>query len=457
MIRIARGLTALLIAFAVHAQAASFSDPRFFGTYCGESRFTKCFKYKVYFLGIKVGSGTRCETINLQSVKAKVNHSPTPKGGLISGAGSATVDGTKVGFVLAGAVLGQGFARGSVTVSGLNTHQGTAHLSKDGLALTIYAINNKLTLRKDQCGNSPPNVVLTSLPASPLQYGQTYSFVGKVTDVEDLAIPGSKFPPERLIWTADDTQLLTTTAGGLVAWQNTLPPGSHKIAFSATDSGGLTDSVSAFVTVDNDAPEKPDIIRPESSAKSFRENCKVWFMGRAFDREDGLIPDAGLTWTSSTQGKLGSGASLQQKLNKQGSHTIRLTATDSVGASSYSEKLLTVQPGTGACPPQVRIVTPKHGDWKAIAILSGSKMTFVGSAFDGEDPPDKLKLQWQAKPVNAQGPALVLGSTSSVQTSGLVAIGAKPTTWEVSFSATDSDGETSVAKMNLVVLAKPIL
>jgi len=47
--------------------------------------------------------------------------------------------------------------------------------------------------------------------------------------------------------------------------------------------------------------------------------------------------------------------------------------------------------------------------------------------------------------------------TSAIQTTSLVAIGGKPTTWEVSFSATDTDGDTAVAKVRLVVLAQPIL
>lgn len=92
-----------------------------------------------------------------------------------------------------------------------------------------------------------------------------------------------------------------------------------------------------------------------------------------------------------------------------------------------------------------------------MAILSGKKTTFVGTAIDGEDMPNQLKLLWKAQPTNPRGPSILLGEASAIQTTSLVAIGGKPTTWEVSFSATDTDGDTAVAKVGLVVLAQPIL
>lgn len=449
MIRIARLLSPLLLAYATQTFSAQFNDPRFFGTYCGESQFEVCAKGP---FGIK-----KCAKLQLRGIKAKIDHKSTPKGGLIGGAGTASVDGTKIGFVLAGAVLGRGFAKGSVTASGLNTHMGTATLSKDGLALTIHAANNTLVVRKNKCGNKPPKAVITSVPKSPLQYGRTYSFGGKVSDAEDLSIPGVQFPPKRLTWTADDTKKLTTNPSGLAAWENTLSPGSHKITFSATDSGGLTDSDSVTVKVTNQAPEAPTIILPEKSTKNIRAGCNIRFLGQAYDQEDGLIPDSDLGWTSSVDGTIGVGSSLRNSLKKPGKHTVRLTATDSAGASSFRERAVNAQPATGSCPPEVHIVTPKHWQWKAMAILSGKKTTFVGTAIDGEDMPNQLKLLWKAQPTNPRGPSILLGEASAIQTTSLVAIGGKPTTWEVSFSATDTDGDTAVAKVGLVVLAQPIL
>ena len=50
------------------------------------------------------------------------------------------------------------------------------------MALTAHAYNKTLTARKDQCGNSPPKVVITALPQGPMQYGRTYYFSGTVAD-----------------------------------------------------------------------------------------------------------------------------------------------------------------------------------------------------------------------------------------------------------------------------------
>ena len=449
MIRLAQLLSPLLLAYATQTYSAQLIDPRFCGTYCGESPSRVCGKG---LFGIE-----KCKRLQPGGIKAWVDYKSTPKGGVIGGAGSASSEASQIAFALAGAVLGQGLAKGSLTVSGMNTHMDKATLSKDGLELTIHAGTKKLAQRKDSCGNKPPKAVITSVPTSPLQYGRTYSLGGEVSDAEDLAIPGVQFPSKRLAWTADDTKRLTINPSGLVAWENTLSPGSHKITFSVTDSGGLTDSDSVRVKVTNQAPKKATIIPPETSTKNIRAGCNIRSLGQACDQEDGLLPDSDLGWTSSVDGTIGVGSSLRQSLKKPGKRTVRLTTADSAGASSFRKRAVDVQPATGSCPPEAHIVTPKHWQWKAMAVLSGKKTTFVGTAMDGEDMPTQLKLLWKAQPTNPRGLSVLLGQASAIQTTGLVTIGGKPTTWEVSFSATDTDGDTAVANAGLVVLTQPIL
>ncbi len=55
----------------------------------------------------------------------------------------------------------------------------------------------------------------------------------------------------------------------------------------------------------------------------------VVLQGFGFDLEDGQLADSVLSWSSSRQGLLGTGASLPITTLQPGLHTITLTATDS--------------------------------------------------------------------------------------------------------------------------------
>ncbi len=437
-----------------HALAFAVEDPRFFGTYCGDATVKHCVKYKYWFFGWHYG--TKCKNIQFKNIKAKLDHVTTAKGGVVNGSGTATVEGDSLAFVLAGAVTGHGLVKGSATVTGWNPHYGVAKLSSDGMALTVYAYNKTLTARKDQCGNTPPKVAITSLPQGPIQYGQTHYFSGTVVDAEDLATPMSKFAPERLNWTYDDTGALTKRYDGLVAWTNTLPPGSHKITFSATDSGGLSASVSGNVTVTNQGPDIPTIFLPRTT-DVLSTGCLANFLGQAYDMEDGWIPGPQLKWSSNIDGTIGVGANVAKALSTAGNHTIRLTATDSVGVSAFTEHTVTVKPAVAGCPPLVRITRPEYWKWKGMAVLTGEKQTFKGAVLDEKDLPNALQVEWKAIPISPAGPAIVLGTDVTVTTTKLTAIGGKPTQYTIRLTATDTDGNQASDQMLLVVLSQPIL
>jgi Tol biopolymer transport system component len=62
---------------------------------------------------------------------------------------------------------------------------------------------------------------------------------------------------------------------------------------------------------------------------SFRDGQLVWLQGVAFDEDDGFLDDTSVTWSSSKDGALGSGASLPVYDLSNGAHTITMTARDS--------------------------------------------------------------------------------------------------------------------------------
>ena len=59
----------------------------------------------------------------------------------------------------------------------------------------------------------------------------------------------------------------------------------------------------------------------------------IRFTGTAEDAEDGALSGDSLVWTSSIDGRIGTGASLNKALSA-GQHTITLTATDSKGVTA---------------------------------------------------------------------------------------------------------------------------
>ena len=105
--------------------------------------------------------------------------------------------------------------------------------------------------------------------------------------------------------------------------------GSESLTFSVSDPDGNSDSDSVVVNAAsvNDLPVV-NILNP-ASGSSFEEDDSVTFTGSANDIEDGSLTGNSLVWSSSLDGNLGSGASLNINSLSVGSHIITLTATDS--------------------------------------------------------------------------------------------------------------------------------
>jgi chitinase len=69
----------------------------------------------------------------------------------------------------------------------------------------------------------------------------------------------------------------------------------------------------------------------------------VSFVGHASDPTNGALSGAALVWSSSIDGILGSGAMLTTAALHAGTHTITLTATDSLGLSASAQIQLIAQ------------------------------------------------------------------------------------------------------------------
>ena len=112
------------------------------------------------------------------------------------------------------------------------------------------------------------------------------------------------------------------------------------------ESGGTTDSVDVYAagltiggSPGNTAPTVT--ITAPASGTSVAQGTSVTFSGTATDTEDGTISGS-LTWSSSINGNIGSGASFSTSTLSAGTHTITASVTDSAGAPGSASISLTV-------------------------------------------------------------------------------------------------------------------
>ncbi len=145
---------------------------------------------------------------------------------------------------------------------------------------------------------------------------------------------------------ADDCTFWYTSeylaATGSAPWRTRV--GSFKLA-SCGGGGGNTPPVVAIT-----AP---------ANGSSFASGTSVTFTGTANDAQDGNL-SAGLAWTSSINGAIGSGASFSTSALSVGSHTITASVTDSGGL-----------PGSAAITVNITSTTPVTVTFTSIAAEDG--------------------------------------------------------------------------------------
>jgi hypothetical protein len=438
---------------AASAGAGPPADSRFFGTYCGDADIRVCVTVRVTFLGFQIDERRECRTVELRNVRAQLDHLDTPQGGLISGRGTARIDGESTAFVIAGAVLDRGRARGTATVGSLRPHAASARLDSDGLGLTLRAYGNRVRLRKDGCGNRPPTAAITS-PATDtsVPFGTSRQFAATATDVEDTT-----FPKERLRWESSRDGLIGT---GRVFSTTQLSPGPHTVTFLAIDSGGMTATDSVRVTVTNEPPNLPVIVQPEP-ANTIVATGEVFLEGKAHDNEDGMLEGSALRWSSRPEASAvfqprGTGRRVVTAFADPGTHIVRLTAVDVLGASRFVERAITVQPFTGNTPPRVSIIAPSHlGLTSGVAALT-NPVTLLAAVNDLEDPTSALDLRWIADPDDPTRPDIEFGTGSTAPSVTLPTDTDGAPFYRITLRATDSGGLRSETSIRLLILSSPV-
>ncbi len=110
-------------------------------------------------------------------------------------------------------------------------------------------------------------------------------------------------------------------------------------------------------------------ISSPTNGSSFTQGTAVGFAGTATDTEDGTISGS-LSWTSSLDGAIGSGASFSTTSLSVGGHTITASVTDSGGLSDSDAISVTITPTGGGCTDCV--------DWSTTGTISYSNQDADG-------------------------------------------------------------------------------
>jgi CARDB protein/matrixin len=174
------------------------------------------------------------------------------------------------------------------------------------------------------------------------------------------------------------------------------------------------------------------IVSPDDGA-TFAAGASIPLSATATDTEDGDI-SANISWSSSLDGPIGTGASLLSALSA-GTHTVTASVTDSAQGTGSASITLTVSAPPNSSPT-VDITAPLDGS----TFVAGTLISFAGSASDAEDGNLSALLAWSSSLDGS------IGTGASVSTAAL-----RVGTHTITASAVDTDMATGVDSITLTV------
>ena len=215
------------------------------------------------------------------------------------------------------------------TPNATGTHVITASVTdSNGQAISETV---SMTVNVDQ----PPTVGISS-PSDQQTYplGATVSLAASATDSEDGNIS------HLITWSSNLEGPIGS--GASRSWTPSVA-GLHILTASVTDSGNNTDSAIRGVTVYQNSAPLVSITSP-SGDQALVTGGAMTLSGSAMDGEDGDISHL-ITWTSSMEGSIGSGAVVSWTPTAAGVHTITASVVDSRGSGGSANTAITVDQG----------------------------------------------------------------------------------------------------------------
>jgi hypothetical protein len=276
----------------------------------------------------------------------------------------------------------------------------------------------------DDRGNTAPVVTILEPPDDAhFVAGDPVTLRAWVSDVQESDLAAS------VTWDSDVNAFL---GRGASLTTRDLAIGPHLITASVVDAGGLTgvDSVALTIRRANRSPAVT-ILTPVTDTV-VENGAAVVFTAAAFDEEDGDL-SASVSWSSSRDGFLGTGAGITTTALSAGLHLVTARVTDGGGASASATVSVTVQPPPNL-PPSLLIDEPADG----MRYRLGEQVVLRASAHDPEEGDLSASITWVS---DRQGG---LGTGSPLVIDGL-SVGAHIITARV----VDSGGATASAEVEI--------
>ncbi|WP_440877265.1 PKD domain-containing protein, partial [Thalassotalea sp. PLHSN55] len=227
----------------------------------------------------------------------------------------------------------------------------------------------------------PVSQITTSLSSTNYKTTDIFNLTGTALDHEDGELSGNN-----LVWVSSKDG----TLGNGIDLTTTLTEGAHTVSLTATDSDGLshTDFITIIVSDSPLTEEKPLVnITSPTSGESYSSLEALNFT--ASTNQD----NGSLSWISSIDGSIGSGASISTNLSI-GIHLISVTVTDSNNVENISTIAINIiSPNNDSeLPPIANSGTPQ-------SITEGIKVNLDGSAsIDSNNLPLIYSWSFESKP-----------------------------------------------------------
>lgn len=191
----------------------------------------------------------------------------------------------------------------------------------------------------------------------------------------------------------------------------------------------------------DNTPPKVEIVNP-SDGRTIDLNLETTLNASGSDAEDGLtLFCCDYQWESNREGVLATGPGARVAFTELGEHDIKVTITDSKGATSTDTITINVVNSI----PTVSIVKPLA----STTVFRGSTVTFLASSFDLNEPDAKLscdQLVWTSSVASDALPKSGCEIELAFTSNG---------TRTIVLTGTDSQGAVGGTKLNLTVIDPP--
>ena len=213
----------------------------------------------------------------------------------------------------------------------------------EGVDFTGATLTTSMTL--EVIKNEPPSIEITSpLSGQIFTNGDFINFSANVTD-ENWGV-------KSVTW-SDQNNTFERSIKDFGS-NNLLPVGDHILTLTAEDFRGAIASKQVAITILNNPPE----ITLQSSAKNRYEFGELFEIAtEVSDFEDGKLTGLNLQWMFVDGGIAGYDTLYQSRELAAGNYQIFLIATDSNGASTYSDTV-SITVDTEKLPPTIDILSP---------------------------------------------------------------------------------------------------